>query len=257
MGATGFARRSWRWRLLSGLLLGGTAGADGSLGAADAGLAWESLDTHFGHLRVCEFGPPDGPLVVLVHGRTDSKAVREEWAPVAQRLAKRGFHALLPDFHSGPPQLQPGALTGEVFRRLLSDTLLRRNQMVPLRYQTVVRPKALVMGKSWGAQMAAEAGALENVVGAALVVPPLDEGTAAKLLPRIGGHVAVLLVRDDPIVNFDSASAAIRSALAGREVTWVEAESGGHLLLQEFVDPLLEFAEAARPSFIHSSPEEL
>lgn len=223
-------------------------------GAAVALPAWESLATPWGAMKVREFGSAQLPLVVLVHGVTESSA--DEWNEVAERLSESGFHVLVPDFHSAPEQLQPGALTGEVFRELLSSTLMPRNRMVPARYHAVVKPKAVVMGKSWGARMAAEAGALDNVVGVALVVPSLP-AAAAELLPRIQGALAICLARDDPVVEFGSAAAAIRSAVGNRKVTWYEAATGGHRVLEEFVEPLVAFAEAARESFVHSAPEEL
>ena len=52
------------------------------------------------------WGPPDGPLVVLVHGLIDHGAA---WEDVAQPLAARGFKVLAPDLrghglsgHVGP-----------------------------------------------------------------------------------------------------------------------------------------------------------
>jgi len=215
---------------------------------------WESWATPFGPMRVREFGSSSKPLVILVHGITDSDFIRSEFNPVALKLAIDGFHVLVPDFHSAPATLRPDKLTGEVLRELLTGTLAHRNEFVPSRYRTVVRPKMVVMGKSWGARMAAEAGALEEVIGVALVVPALGK-SAVELIPRIRGELAVLLVRDDPVVDFADASALLKSAIADRVVTWRVAATGGHRVLDEFVRPLVDFVAKVRRSFTHGAED--
>lgn len=45
-------------------------------------------------LRVCQWGPSDGPAVVLVHGILDQAIV---WEPVAEALAEAGYHVIAPD----------------------------------------------------------------------------------------------------------------------------------------------------------------
>ncbi|CAJ1439221.1 unnamed protein product [Effrenium voratum] len=125
---------------------------------------WDSLETEYGPIKVREFGPPEGPFIVLIHGMRDTQSVREEWTPVAQKLAAASFHVLAPDFHSAPAQLRPGTLSGEVLRDLFQNTLCSRNHMIPARYHSVIRPKAIVMGKSWGARMAAEVASLDDIV---------------------------------------------------------------------------------------------
>lgn len=212
---------------------------------------WESVETPLGPMRIREFGSPNDPLVVLVHGMMDNDDIRNEWNPVALQLADKGFHVLLPDFHSGPEVLRPERLTGDDFRELMLSTLLHQNQMVPSRYMAVVKPKAVVMGKSWGARMAAEAATLEGVVAAALVVPSLHAAAAANLLPQIKGSLGVFLVKDDAVVDFEYTSKAFKATLGERKVTWVEAEKGGHKLVDEFVAPLVEFVESARQAFVH------
>jgi len=220
---------------------------------------WEPVETHFGEISVRQFGPEEGPLVVLVHGMMDNDYIRNEWNPVAQKLAENDFHVIVPDFHSAPTMLQPDVLVQDDFKELLLNSFLPRNRMVPARYHSSVKPKALVMGKSWGARMAAEAGDMEQVVGVGLVVPALD-GSDGEVLPRIKGDIAVCLAKDDPVVNYAKASESIRSALKDRKVTWVEATKGGHAVLGDFVGPLVAFAEALRPAFVHggdAAPEEL
>mmetsp|Transcript_88781 Transcript_88781/g.276275 ORF Transcript_88781/g.276275 Transcript_88781/m.276275 type:complete len:116 (-) Transcript_88781:70-417(-) len=113
------------------------------------------------------------------------------------------------------------------------------------------------MGKSWGARMAAEAGALEEVVAVALVVPALSGPVAARLLPKIHGSMAVCLARGDPVVDYAQASKNIQNAVGKREVTWVEVEGGGHRIADEFVSPLVHFAEQARPAFAQEASEPL
>lgn len=213
---------------------------------------WEPLETPFGTMRLREFGSTSDPLVVLVHGMMDSDVVREEWNPVALQLAAAGFHVLLPDFHSGPEELRPGRLTADGFRELMQSTLLHQNEQVPSRYKSAVKAKAVVMGKSWGAYVAAEAAAgLEEVVATALVVPALHAAAAEELFPKIQGRLGVFLVKDDAVVDFEHTSKALRAVLGDRRITWVVAESGGHQLVQEFVAPLVRFVEESWRSLEH------
>lgn len=247
------AQRLAQLHLAVSCLLGGT-------GAVAAEIPkWEAMETPFGEMQVREFGEPSGPLAVLVHGMGDSDYIREEFNPVATRLADEGFHVLLPNFHSAPRELRPGRLTGEVFRELLSGPLSHRNEMIPSRYRAAAKPRMLVMGKSWGARMAAEAGALDEVVATALVVPSLGPKAGGAMLPHIHGALGVFLVKDDDVVDYDGASSAIKLVLGSREVTWKVALKGGHRVLPEFLEPLVAFAKAALPAFAHSgdAPPEL
>ncbi|CAK9099747.1 unnamed protein product [Durusdinium trenchii] len=181
----------------------------------------------------------------------DSEQIRNEWNEVARRLAAASFHVLVPDFHSAPSPLRPGRLSGEVVRELF-PTLCTRNHMIPSRYKSVIRPKAIVMGKSWGARMAAEVAALDDIVAVGLVVPSLgDQDQAQSLLSKIQGRVMVGLVEDDEVLDFVSTREKIKGASGGRDFEWIEVKSGGHRVVPEFVAPLVQFAESARELFVH------
>ncbi|CAE6939634.1 unnamed protein product, partial [Symbiodinium sp. CCMP2456] len=108
---------------------------------------------------------------VLIHDKSDTEFVRNEWNSLALQLGSASFHVLIPDLHSAPEVLRPGKLTGETLREVFSRTLCSRNRMIPARYHSVIRPKAIVMGSSWGADMAAEVAALDDVVAVAMVSP--------------------------------------------------------------------------------------
>ncbi|CAJ1357212.1 unnamed protein product [Effrenium voratum] len=214
----------------------------------------------YGPIKVREFGPPEGPFIAGALGFWDGRdtqpqarrSVREEWTPVAQKLAAASFHVLAPDFHSAPAQLRPGTLSGEVLRDLFQNTLCSRNHMIPARYHSVIRPKAIVMGKSWGARMAAEVASLDDIVATALVTPALgDQDQVQSLLSQIQGRVAIALVEDDEVVDFRATKGKIQAASKGRELMWIEAKKGGHRVVEDFVMPLVEFAESARELFVH------
>merc|ERR1719379_542561 len=104
-----------------------------------------------------------------------AKEVKEEWTDVALAIADRGFHVLQPDFHSNPKTAPGGTASPADFALAVRD-LLGVNEHVPRRYQAAVPPKALLLGKSWGAGMALSA-ALElprQIVGLGLVVPAVS-----------------------------------------------------------------------------------
>lgn len=214
---------------------------------------WRSTETQFGIIRLREFGPHDGPLVICIHGIKDNDFIRDEWNPVALRLADEGFHVLVPDFHSAPDLLRPGKMSGESVRILVEDLASNLDGFVPLRYRSSMIPKVAVFGKSWGARMAAEAAALPQVVGVALVAPSFSEEMAGILLPGIKGKLALLMAEDDAVVPI-SRSIAFRSLLNGQE-TYVEVGRGGHTIVKEYVEPLAAFAQSIRDRFLHGEDE--
>ena len=220
-------------------------------GANDELPPWETLETEYGPMKIREFGPVEAPLAVLIHGMKDAEFIRNEWNQVAHKLAAACFHVIVPDFHSAPELLRPGRLTGEALRELF-PTLCSRNHMIPSRYRSVIRPKAIIMGKSWGARMAAEVGALDDIVAVGLVTPSLgDQDQVQSLLSKIQGRVIVGLVADDEVLDFTSTRDKIKAASGGRDITWIEAPHGGHRVVMEFVSPLVDFAESARELFVH------
>mmetsp|Transcript_57 Transcript_57/g.109 ORF Transcript_57/g.109 Transcript_57/m.109 type:complete len:129 (+) Transcript_57:3-389(+) len=124
--------------------------------------------------------------------------------------------------------------------------------MIPARYHSVIRPKAIVMGVSWGAIMAAEAAALDDIVAVVLVTPPLGNDPSARpLLQSIQGRVAFALARDDKVVDFAATKQQLEAATSGRDVVWIEVDAGGQGVAPSFVLPLVEFAESARELFVH------
>eukprot|EP00929_Paragymnodinium_shiwhaense_P092440 TRINITY_DN52359_c0_g1_i1.p1 TRINITY_DN52359_c0_g1~~TRINITY_DN52359_c0_g1_i1.p1 ORF type:complete len:269 (+),score=47.89 TRINITY_DN52359_c0_g1_i1:67-807(+) len=213
---------------------------------------WETIETHLGELKIREFGPRDGPLAILVHGMMNNDYIRNEWNPVALQLAEKDFHVIVPDFHSGSQKMRPGSMSGDDFRRLVSDYFAHRNEMVPSRYRASVSPKVLVMGKSWGAKMAAAAGSLDAVVATAFVVPAISGHAANDMFPKIKGEMVIALTKDDNNVPYERARKELGEASNGRKVQWIIAEKGGHRIVSDFVEPLVNFAELVREHFQHS-----
>jgi acyl transferase domain-containing protein/acyl carrier protein/predicted alpha/beta-fold hydrolase/protein-L-isoaspartate O-methyltransferase len=54
----------------------------------------QTVDVRGLPLCVCSWGPPDGPVILLLHGVLDHGAA---WEPVALPLARRGFRVIAPD----------------------------------------------------------------------------------------------------------------------------------------------------------------
>lgn len=230
---------------------------DGIEESSDALPLWEELHSEWGPVQVRHFGDASGPLVVAVHGMKDADGIRNEWNEVAQRLASEGFHVMVPNFHSAPKELQPGIMTGKAFSDLISNTLLHHNEHVPMRYRTTVSPTLVTLGKSWGARMAAQAAAhlgKRTIIAAGLVVPGLG-GDAAMVLPKIEGDLAVFLVKDDPIVDFEATQQTIKDALGEKQPEWHIANTGGHSVVPEFTEGLVEFVKAAFERYASHSHE--
>jgi pimeloyl-ACP methyl ester carboxylesterase len=66
---------------------------------------------------VCDWGPYDGPRVVVLHGWLDQAAA---WSPVAASLASEGYRIIAPD-HRGHGRSQHGARSGYHFTEYIAD----------------------------------------------------------------------------------------------------------------------------------------
>jgi len=219
---------------------------------------WHPVETTFGSMQVREFGPHDGPLVICIHGMMDNDFIRNEWNAVAGGLAKEGFHVVLPDFHSAPAVVRPGACSGDDVRKLVVDLALELDGFVPARYRSVAPPRIAVMGKSWGAKMAAEAGALQQVVAVGLVTPAVSEKEAPLLFSQIRtSDVALAMTHDDDVAKFERADLykeilrrkktyKSHAKLAPPSISFIQWPRGGHRIVPEFTEPLAKFCTRAR-----------
>ena len=90
--------------------------------------------------RVADYGSPDGPPVVLLHGFPGSSAT---WEGVVPALEERGFRVLVPDQRGYSPQARPAARSAYRLGELVADVIALADAAGVGRFDLV--------GHDWGA----------------------------------------------------------------------------------------------------------
>jgi pimeloyl-ACP methyl ester carboxylesterase len=88
-------------------------------------------------------GPPDGELVVLLHGFPQTAAC---WSEVAETLAAAGYRVLAPDQRGYSPGARPGAVRAYRLPELVADVLALASEAGAARFHLV--------GHDWGGAVA-------------------------------------------------------------------------------------------------------
>ncbi|OLP91706.1 hypothetical protein AK812_SmicGene26563 [Symbiodinium microadriaticum] len=184
-----------------------------------------SWKTRFGNMEVFEFGAASHPLAIALPGANPS--LIREFDPIATRLAKEGYHVLLPHVHANQ-KTRPGKVSEKDLEGLLQD-LLRKSGREEI---------AVLLGKSWGGGMASSLAGSDvlKVQKLVLVAPAHAEPSSwPTSLP-----VAVFWAEDDAVVPLPtSPSLRTRVQLFHTEPT------GGHRVLSSYVEPIASFVRAS------------
>jgi len=101
-------------------------------------LKWRRGSLAHPRLSYLEIGPPDGPLVLALHGFPD---VPGTFRDLASRLAERGYRCVLPWMRGYAPSTVRGPFGPET---IASDVLLLADTLSP-------REPVSLMGHDWGA----------------------------------------------------------------------------------------------------------
>lgn len=88
-------------------------------------------------------GPPDGALVLLLHGFPQS---RHTWRAIVPALAAAGFRAVAPDQRGYTPGVRPAGIDAYATTRLVDDVLDLADALGAERFHLV--------GHDWGGQVA-------------------------------------------------------------------------------------------------------
>ena len=88
-------------------------------------------------------GPPDGELVVLLHGFPQTAAC---WTEVAEALAAAGYRVLAPDQRGYSPGARPPSVPAYRMPELVADVLALAAEAGPARFHLV--------GHDWGGVVA-------------------------------------------------------------------------------------------------------
>jgi len=208
--------------------------SDGSAtGVEESGKgAWT---TRLGKLEVFEFGASSSPLAIALHGM--NKAMLHEFDPVAMRLAKDGYHVLIPNFHSNQ-NTRPGRISEEEVADVLHDLLVASGR----------KELAVLLGKSWGGGMAsAAAGKPDLQVQKLVLVAPASASPQSwpASLP-----VALFWAEDDTVVPLPTEDS--RPDLLGRAQLFHTEKTGGHRVLPSYADAIAKFARASTAAEVDS-----
>jgi len=127
--------------------------------------------------RCRESGPPDGPLVLLLHGFPQCSA---EWKAQLEALGRAGFHAVAPDQRGYSPRARPEGVANYHVDRLVDDVLGLADALRA--------PTFHLVGHDWGAIVAWHVAARhpDRLRSLAIVSVPHPNAFARALDPASG-----------------------------------------------------------------------
>lgn len=127
--------------------------------------------------RCREAGPPNGPLVLLLHGFPQSSA---EWKAQLDALGQAGYHAVAPDQRGYSPRARPDAVSDYHIDALVADVLGMADALGAGRFHLV--------GHDWGAIVAWHVAARrpERLASLTIVSVPHPNAFARALDPASG-----------------------------------------------------------------------
>jgi pimeloyl-ACP methyl ester carboxylesterase len=191
------------------------------------GISHRSVDVHGLRMHLAEAGPPDGPVVLLLHGFPECWY---SWRHQLVALAAAGFRAVAPDQRGYARTDAPDAVADYTILHLVGDVIGLLD--------TLGAERAVVVGHDWGAPVAWHTALLRpdrvrGVVG--LSVPFRGRGPARPteaLAHRFGPGYYMLYFQPSGVADAELAAdprATFRRLLA--------ATSGGRAPLPPVVEP--------------------
>ena len=193
------------------------------------------LATPHGDVDATEFGTAaPGNFVLCVQGKSANLDVVTEWHTVARALALAGWHVILPNLHSNE-STKPGACGADDVATVLIAALS----------QFEISAKAILCGKSWGGGQATRFAAANPTLISRLILvaPSLDEPAATTQLAA-ALPVQLFWARDDTVVPIARAE-PYTTALAQDVLSFVTVDAGGHRILDEYIQPIVQFCGQA------------
>jgi pimeloyl-ACP methyl ester carboxylesterase len=107
------------------------------------GFAWTDFDVGEVRLRCAVGGPPEGRVVVLLHGFPECG---ESWLEVASALARQGYRAVVPDLRGYGGSDKPARVAAYAVPRLVGD--------IAGLVRALGVPRAHLVGHDWGGVVA-------------------------------------------------------------------------------------------------------
>ena len=208
--------------LLLALLLTGLVAAEAS--AAGRPVSIRGANGRTIAATLTEAGQRPSPAVVLVGmlGRP-----KDEWDPIAQRLADGNITALAIDLPGQVAPDDPKALAA------WADDVRAGVEFLQARPET--RPGAVgIVGASLGASLAAWAGATDGGVRALVLVSPAMDYRGLRLeapMHQLGARPLLMVASQQDPYAARTVRDLMKDAPAGREAQWSDVSAHGTLLL--------------------------
>jgi pimeloyl-ACP methyl ester carboxylesterase len=193
------------------------------------------VDSHLGKIEVRVLGDitPDNIPVVCFPGKIP--ALVDEWVAVADPLSKHGYAVAIVHFHSNPRTSPASGISPQDVANIINEAILGK---------LFHAQKAVILGKSWGGYMAMAYATShpDKVIKLALQAPA--SCTKERIAYLHQAHVRTFLAwaKDDPSVGY--ATHGMFQEEFGAELTFYSAEKGGHRVIAEYAEPILQFLQA-------------
>lgn len=195
----------------------------------------QEVETHLGKVTVRIVGEnvPGKIPVICIPGM--NSALADEWAKVAGPLSEHGFVSAIIHFHSNPrtaPALLVGGIQPHDVSKIINEAVLTG---------IFHAEKAVILGKSWGGYMAFThvTNHPDKVIKLALQAPGFS--TSERIAALHKTHIPTFLAwaKDDSVVWYSTHKTW--QDIMGADLTFYAAEAGGHVIIDEYAKPILDF----------------
>jgi pimeloyl-ACP methyl ester carboxylesterase len=152
------------------------------------------IETEYGRVFAKAAGPQEGRLVLGIHGYSQRNGWHT-WEPLMGPLAEAGFHVVSVDMPGwGQSVLAQGQVTGEAAMQCVVQILAE-----------LAVTEAVLMGKSWGGDVAVETAVSHphRITHLILTAPAILN---VDLLAQISQPVLLAWAEDDPVIPYKYAA---------------------------------------------------
>mmetsp|Transcript_9314 Transcript_9314/g.31149 ORF Transcript_9314/g.31149 Transcript_9314/m.31149 type:complete len:298 (-) Transcript_9314:2865-3758(-) len=212
----------------------GARGQESSAAREETNTASKAVEiSDVGRVEYKEYGRPQSPLIVMIHGASSSTQVVREWERTAALLGSRGFLVVLPNFHTNSAT-RPSSSSATKSIQKVVDRIVEDKS---------TNSSFTIMGKSWGGGQALRYVAKhENKVHKIVLVAPMggDEPSTWRSHERPKIPALLLYAEDDQVFRPHRVS-VLKSLLPNLTVKM--AASGGHKILPEFDEQIASFVK--------------
>ena len=204
----------------------------------------QEIETHLGkvNIRIVGENVPDKIPVICIPGM--NAGLVDEWTKVVVPLSEHGYVSAIIHFHSNP-KTAPGLLGGispHDVSKIINEAVLKN---------VFNAEKAVILGKSWGGYMAFThvTNHPDKVIKLALQAPAFSSASRAAALHKTGVPTFLAWAKDDSVMWYTTSK--IWREEMGQDLTFYAAEKGGHVVIDEYAEPILRFLQSSAQTAIY------